>query len=99
MTRFDRKNRQDIKSNLSNGNLKIGIFDIIDDTMKSVWRINDDEYDYIIDNLSDVELKTFSLSDPSITDIKMMISKVNELVFKYQNRRSIEREEKLKNIL
>ena len=99
MTRFDRKNRQDIKSNLSNGNLKNGIFDIIDDTMKSVWRINDDEYDYIIDNLSDVELKTFSLSDPSITDIKMMISKVNELVFKYQNRRSIEREEKLKNIL
>ena len=99
MTRFDRKNRQDIKSSLSNGNLKNGIFDIIDDTMKSVWRINDDEYDYIIDNLSDVELKTFSLSDPSITDIKMMISKVNELVFKYQNRRSIEREEKLKNIL
>lgn len=99
MTRFDRKNRQDIKSNLSNGNLKNGIFDIIDDTMKSVWRINDDEYDYIIDNLSDDELKTFSLSDPSITDIKIMISKVNELVFKYQNRRSIEREEKLKNIL
>ena len=99
MTRFDRKNRQDIKSSLSNGNSKNGIFDLIDDTMKSVWRINDDEYDYIIDNLSDDELKVFSLSDPSITDIKMMISKVNELVFKYQNRRSIEREEKLKNIL
>ena len=98
MTRLIRKKRTDIKLNL-NQKSKNGLTDLMDDVMKSVWRINDDEYDYICENLSDDDLCLFALPQKiSLSELKTIIEKVNQLVFYFQNKKRIERDLKLDDI-
>ncbi len=86
MDRFSRKKRTDIETS----NSKNDLFDIIDDSIKHIWRINDDEYDYLCEVLTDDELNLFCLVDEvSISKLKFIIKRVNELVFEYQNRDKI----------
>jgi hypothetical protein len=51
MTRFERKNRTDIIYKGCGG-----ITDAFDDMYKQLWRINDDEYDYLCETLSNEDL-------------------------------------------
>jgi hypothetical protein len=77
MTRLQRKNRTDVVYKSG------GVFDLIDNAVKKLWRINDEEYDYIIDNLTDDELSLFLL-DKSFTrtQLKCMIEKINKILEK-----------------
>jgi len=99
MTRLSRKKRTDIKLSL-NQKSKNGLTDLMDDAMKSIWRINDDEYDYLCENLSDDDLYLFTLPDKiTLSELKTIIGKVNQLVFYFQNKKEIERDIKLDDIL
>lgn len=76
MTRFERRNRKDIKYQLRGP-----VFDAVDNFMKEIWRMSDDEYDYMCLNLSDDELNIFGLfSTPSISELKLIIKRTNELI-------------------
>jgi hypothetical protein len=98
MTRLSRKKRTDIKLSL-NQKSKNGLTDLMDDAMKSIWRINDDEYDYLCENLSDDDLYLFTLPDKiTLSELKTIIGKVNQLVFYFQNKKGIERDIKLDDI-
>lgn len=72
MTRFERKNRTDIVYKERGG-----ITDLIDDMYKSLWRINDEEYDYLCETLTDEELDAIIPEFKTISDIKKAINIVN----------------------
>lgn len=76
MTRFERKNRTDIK--YKGG----GFFDVLDNAIKQVWRITDEEYDYICDQ----EGEEFLLVErnPPYFKIKEAITEVNRMVEEYR---------------
>ena len=77
MTRFERKNRTDIVYKGCGG-----ITDAFDDMYKQLWRINDDEYDYLCENLSDEELSDITPEFKSISQIKKAINIVNVALLK-----------------
>jgi hypothetical protein len=99
MTRFERKLRKDINYKTNRpGNLSM--FDLMDDALKSVWRINDEEYDFIAENIKDDDIKYFTLTGvDKISDYKIAITIVNQLVYRYVNRVREEREDKLKKLI
>jgi hypothetical protein len=79
MTRFDRKNKV-IVGKESN------IFDLMDNMMKGLWRIDDDELDYICQHLSDDELDKIVPEFKTISEIKEAITIVNKILEKkYEN--------------
>jgi len=81
MDRFSRKNRKDINY-LSAG----GFFDAIDNGVKEIWRINDEELDYICENATDDEMFYFIVDEKStISDIKKGIQIVNNLLDRKNN--------------
>jgi hypothetical protein len=77
MTRFERKNRTDIIYKGCGG-----ITDAFDDMYKQLWRINDDEYDYLCETLTDEELKTITPEFKTISEIKKAINIVNTVLSK-----------------
>jgi hypothetical protein len=79
MTRFERKNRTDISYKGCGG-----ITDALDDMIKQLWRINDDEYDYLCDNLTDEELCTIIPEFKSISQIKEAINITNKYLSNYE---------------
>lgn len=80
MTRFERKNRTDINYKGCGG-----ITDALDDMIKQLWRINDNEYDYLCDNLTDEELCTIIPEFKSISQIKDAINITNKYLSKYES--------------
>jgi len=80
MTRFERKNRTDINYKGCGG-----ITDALDDMIKQLWRINDDEYDYLCENLTDGELCTIIPEFKSISQIKDAINITNKYLSKYES--------------
>ena len=80
MTKFERKNRTD-KNYKGCG----GITDALDDMIKQLWRINDDEYDYLCENLTDGELCTIIPEFKSISQIKDAINITNKYLSKYES--------------
>lgn len=77
-SRHARKNRTDIEIKGWGG-----ITDIYDDMVKQMWRINDEEYDYIASQ-SDEVLDAFTLTDKmSFSEIKNSIRIINETLDKY----------------
>lgn len=77
MTRFERRNRTDIDYKGFGS-----ITDAFDDMFKELWRINDDEYDYLCETLSDEELSVIIPEFESISQIKKAISIVNTALSK-----------------
>jgi hypothetical protein len=77
MTRFERKNRTDIVYKNCGG-----ITDAFDNMYKQLWRINDDEYDYLCETLTDEELFDITPKFKSISQIKKAISIVNTALSK-----------------
>lgn len=80
MDRFSRKNRTDIKYNNET------LTDVLDNNWKRMWRINDDELNYIAEHASDDEINYFLGDESSITYLKKGIEIVNRLLEqKYKN--------------
>ncbi len=80
MTRFERKNRTDINYKGCGG-----ITDALDDMIKQLWRINDDEYDYLCDNLTDEELCIIIPEFKNISQIKEAINITNKYLSNYES--------------
>ena len=80
MTRFERKNRTDINYKGCGG-----ITDALDDMIKQLWRINDDEYDYLCENLTDEELCTILPEFKNISQIKDAINITNKYLSNYES--------------
>ena len=82
MSRINRKDRTDIiiKS-------KGGIFDLIDNTIKEIWRINDDEYDFIISEISDSELSLLINETPTISEAKKTLTFIDKKLLLYKKDR------------
>ena len=80
MTRFERKNRTDINYKGCGG-----INDALDDMIKQLWRINDDEYDYLCENLTDEELCTILPEFKNISQIKDAINITNRYLSNYES--------------
>ena len=82
MSRISRKNRTDLALKTSGG-----VFDLFDNTIKEVWSVNDEEYDFIIEDATDEELGLLINEEPTITEIKRTLlfidSKLEEL---YKNK-------------
>ncbi len=80
MTRFERKNRTDINYKGCGG-----ITDALDDMIKQLWRINDDEYDYLCENLTDDELGIIIPEFKNISQIKEAINITNKYLSNYES--------------
>ena len=59
------------------------ILDLIDNAMKEVYRITDDEYDYLAENLSDVEMPYFVAEKLSFSEKKECLRIVQNHLSKY----------------
>lgn len=98
MSRLLRKSRTDIKYSIV-PNKRLSIFDAVDDAIKSLWRINDEEYDYICENLNEENLKFFLLEEKtSISDIKIGLTLVDDFLEKYYNQVRDNRDLKIEEI-
>lgn len=56
MSRLSRKNRTNSECGIKN---KGGITDLIDNAIKSAWRINDKEYDFLLERMTDEQMTYF----------------------------------------
>lgn len=77
MTRFERKNRTDIVYKGCGS-----ITDAFDDMYKQLWRINDEEYDYLCKTLTDEELSDITPEFKTISQMKKAIIIVNTALSK-----------------
>lgn len=91
MSRLSRKNRTNTDCNIRNSG---GITDLFDNTIKSIWRINDSEYDFILDKMTDTEMELFISEKPTFTQKRQMLRLVERLLDLPNYR-----QEKIKNIL
>jgi hypothetical protein len=100
MTRFERKWRKDVKLAINTPVVKHTITDLMDDYFKTLWRINDEEYDYIVEVATDAEMYSMVIGESSsISDMKMAIRLVNTMVDNFINRVREDRENKLNDLL
>lgn len=78
ITRLQRRNRTDIHFK------EHGVItDLFDNAMKEVWRINDDEYDYLCEHTSDLNCPLFLDEKMSISQLKSKIKEVNSIIEEY----------------
>ena len=59
------------------------MLDLIDNVIKEVYRITDDEYDYLAENLSDVEMPYFVAEKLSFSEKKECLRIVQNHLSKY----------------
>lgn len=79
MSRLKRKHRTDIVYRGCGG-----ITDAFDDSIKHLWRINDDEYDYIIETDEGIDWILIPTDrNSTISDLKDAIYNINKLITKY----------------
>lgn len=62
-----------------------GLTDAFDDAIKSVWYINDEEYDYICENATDEELDLFLGGNGKFSDMKKALTTVDKLIDEMYN--------------
>lgn len=77
MSRLSRKNRTNKDCGIKN---KGGITDLIDNAMKSAWRINDREYDFLLERMTDSEISLFLTETPTFTEKRKMVNLVERLL-------------------
>lgn len=82
-TRLERKNRTDIVFKGSGG-----LTDAFDDAFKYLWRINDEEFDYISETLTDEEIQLIVSDFETISDIKIALNIINNCL-NYKNEQSL----------
>ena len=79
MTRLERKNRKDI---IYKG--YGGLTDAFDDAFKNLWRINDEEYDYLCETLSNEDLSAITPEFKTISEIKRALIITNNSINYYR---------------
>ena len=57
---------------------KGGMLDVFDNHIKGLYRINDDEYDYLCEVMSDEEMDIFVNERPTFSDKRKMIELLNK---------------------
>lgn len=85
--RLNRKNRQDIDLKGSGG-----IFDVLDDHIKTVYRINDNEYDYLCEVMTDEELDLFVREPATFGERKQLLLTVEKHLSNMRSYEELERE-------
>jgi hypothetical protein len=60
-----------------------GMYDIFDNQIKTVYRINDDEYDHLCEVMTDEETDIFVTEIPTFADKRKMIELLNKYI-KYE---------------
>jgi len=91
LIRSKRRNRTRKDLGIKN---KGGLFDLFDNAIKEIYRITDDEYDYLADSFSDEEIGLFIKEDQSFSEAKKCLSMVETRLLEYYTKKEIE-EEKL----
>jgi hypothetical protein len=77
MERLNRKKRT--YDDLSSG----GIFDLVDNIIKSSFRITDQEYDYIIEHVSDLELEFLTKKKLTFSEKRELIMILNKYLSEF----------------
>lgn len=77
MTRFERKKRDysDLKI-VSTG----GLFDLVDNAIKSAYYLTDEEYDTVIEQMDDIELDLFVKQDLKFSEARIVLSSINRIL-------------------
>ena len=75
--RLLRKNRTNSECGIKTSG---GVTDLFDNTIKSVWRINDQEYDSILEKMTDEEMDLFIKENPTFYEKRKMIILVERLL-------------------
>lgn len=57
-----------------------GMFDLFDNMLKTIYRINDDEYDHLCEVMTDDELNLFITENPTFAEKRKMIGLLNKYV-------------------
>jgi len=71
-----------------------GLTDAFDNMIKSVWRISDQEYDQILEKMTDEEMDLFLTEKPSFSEKKRLLILVESILDK-----SVTRDENINEIL
>jgi hypothetical protein len=77
MSRLSRKNRTNSECGIKTSG---GVTDLFDNTIKTVWRINDQEYDSILEKMTDEEMDLFIKENPTFYEKRKMIILVERLL-------------------
>jgi hypothetical protein len=77
MSRLSRKNRTNSECGIKSSG---GITDLFDNMVKSLWRIDDEEYDFIIERMTDSEMDLFLKESPTFAEKRKMIILVERLL-------------------
>ncbi len=77
MSRLSRKNRTNSECGIKSSG---GITDLFDNMVKSLWRIDDEEYDFIIERMTDSEMDLFLKENPTFAERRKMIILVERLL-------------------
>ena len=69
---------------------KGGFFDAIDDAVKTIYRINDEEYDHACDVLTDEEFDLFAsdTNELTFTDKRKILNVLNDKVYNFNRKRT-----------
>lgn len=81
MSRLERRNRKDI--NVKNSG---GLFDLVDNVIKLGHRINDEEYEYMAEKMSEDEISLFTNDKPSFSEMRQMLVMVDRYLGEYHKR-------------
>lgn len=77
MSRLSRKNRTNRECDIKSSG---GITDLLDNVVKETWRINDQEYDFILERMTDSEMDLMLNDNPTFTEKRKMIILVERLL-------------------
>ncbi len=77
MSRLLRRNRTNKECGIKTSG---GLTDLFDNIIKSTWRITDQEYDSILEKMTDEEMDLFLTEKPSFGDMRKMIILVERLL-------------------
>ena len=80
MERLKRKNRTSKDLGLSS---KGGLSDLVDNAIKSTYRINDEEYDFICQNATEEDLDFLLNEKPNMSEKKMAIKILNKHLIQF----------------
>lgn len=78
MSRLKRKNRKDIEFKNAGG-----LLDLFDNQIKATFRIDDKEFDYLAEVMSDEEISLFINENPTFTEKRQLLI----MIEKYLNER------------
>lgn len=86
MSRLSRKNRTPHDLGIKSHG---GLNDAFDDAIKEFFRINDSEYDFIAENISDEDSFIFLKTPKTYFEKKEIIKIINKYIDLYNNSKSI----------